>query len=280
MECSTLNKSVRTVELVTLPPASELAETIEREIAEGDIADLRITCAPALYPETCALSMFGYAIKPDHGLASNVLKTILVRPSGDEEQISFVIGPAVLRDPSPAAPAFSAVIKQQYKWRSELAMPGVDAQSVGERLEKIRQDHGAVTPELIVEDAKDPDAPTHGCFEWNDKRAGALWRLAQARIIVTEIVVEVQSEHAREPIEVTAFTTADGPVIPQSEPECHVYSTSPGLTSAEEPHFRRRLLRRALKDLKRFCAQYQELEELKPLIIEIQNTKERLSQSL
>ena len=73
MECSTLNKPIlRTVELPNLPAPSELAEP------EGEIADLHITCAPALYADTCALSMFGYAIKPEHGLASNVIKIVLV----------------------------------------------------------------------------------------------------------------------------------------------------------------------------------------------------------
>jgi len=54
---------------------------------------------------------------------------------------------------------------------------------------------GRLTPSAVVEDAKDPDAPTHHCFEWDDNKAAESYRIEQARTLITSVVVMQRTEH-------------------------------------------------------------------------------------
>lgn len=63
-----------------------------------------------------------------------------------------------------------------------------EAKAAGERL----------TPSLVVESAKPRSSPLHDEFEWDDKKAGYEYRLAQARTLirVIPIITEAGSERA------------------------------------------------------------------------------------
>lgn len=81
--------------------------------------------------------------------------------------------------------------KSVYQWnmRPGFSFQG-DAQAIGDRLEAImRQNAGALTPGVIVEDASDPASPLHPNFEWNDTRAARLQREHTARNLVGSIVI-------------------------------------------------------------------------------------------
>ena len=76
-----------------------------------------------------------------------------------------------------------------YKWGSRRPT-GVAAQIVGERLEKIKKrNKDALTPTVVVKDARNPESPIHPCFEWDDSVAAEKWRLDQAAEIMRSIVV-------------------------------------------------------------------------------------------
>ncbi len=47
-------------------------------------------------------------------------------------------------------------------------------------LQAIRDQHGTLTPELVVDVARDPDHPLHSRFEWDDGVAAEKWRREQA----------------------------------------------------------------------------------------------------
>lgn len=49
--------------------------------------------------------------------------------------------------------------------------------------------NGVLTPEMIVEAAKDPASPIHEEFEWDDARAAHLHRLNQARTLIRGVRV-------------------------------------------------------------------------------------------
>ena len=49
---------------------------------------------------------------------------------------------------------------------------------------------GVLTPEAIVEAAKDPASPLHREFEWNNSAAATAWRLHQARQLIIRVHVE------------------------------------------------------------------------------------------
>lgn len=65
-------------------------------------------------------------------------------------------------------------------------------------LEKIAETHGGrLTPEAVVDAARDPDSILHAHFEWDDGKAGAAHRLNQARTIIRSVRVVIRTETTR-----------------------------------------------------------------------------------
>ena len=62
-------------------------------------------------------------------------------------------------------------------------------ESLADALETIYIEHGKLTPELVVEAARDPDSPLHGKFEWNNGACGEAYRLWQARVLSRRVTV-------------------------------------------------------------------------------------------
>jgi hypothetical protein len=60
---------------------------------------------------------------------------------------------------------------------------------------------GKVTPEALVEAARDPDSPAHPYFDWDDSVAAVKWRLAQATsmIMATKMVAVLEDERSAAP---------------------------------------------------------------------------------
>lgn len=52
---------------------------------------------------------------------------------------------------------------------------------------------GRLTPEQVVEQARDPESPGHGFFEWDDDKAAHKHRIEQARELLAKRVV-IKSE--------------------------------------------------------------------------------------
>lgn len=61
-------------------------------------------------------------------------------------------------------------------------------------LESLEDERGRLTPEAVVEAAKDPDSPGHAYFDWDDGEAAHKWRISQARSILSVKVVRKDSE--------------------------------------------------------------------------------------
>lgn len=59
------------------------------------------------------------------------------------------------------------------------------------RLAKILQEQGTLTPDAIVKDARNVKSPLHDEFEWDDSVAGHQWRLAQARALIARVKVQI-----------------------------------------------------------------------------------------
>lgn len=53
------------------------------------------------------------------------------------------------------------------------------------------RNQGRLTPEEVVEVARDPRHPLHGRFEWDDQKAGHAYRLAQARSLIRSVEVVI-----------------------------------------------------------------------------------------
>lgn len=56
-----------------------------------------------------------------------------------------------------------------------------------------------VTPEQIVDAARDSNTELHKCFDWNDATAAEKWRKQQARQIMCYLVIKEDAEEEKEP---------------------------------------------------------------------------------
>lgn len=105
-----------------------------------------------------------------------------------------------------------------------------------------------VTPENIVELAKDEKSVIHNDFEWNDTVAGAKYRLLQAREMIRNFVFETVEEE-KQPVRALQITTVT-----------NVYKPVEFFLKNEDEY--QSLLKRALSELQAFKARYSSLAEL------------------
>jgi hypothetical protein len=61
-------------------------------------------------------------------------------------------------------------------------------------INRIYKEHGALTPNLVVEVARNPKSVLHHLFEWDDVTAGESFRIAQARSIITSVKINIITE--------------------------------------------------------------------------------------
>lgn len=68
-------------------------------------------------------------------------------------------------------------------------------QAVRERLELIESANGGrLTPDAVVEDARNKDSPLHDHFEWDVEKASAAHWIDQARTLITSVRVVVKTD--------------------------------------------------------------------------------------
>lgn len=77
--------------------------------------------------------------------------------------------------------------------------------AVRQRLEAVRAKNatGLLTPEAVVDDARDPESPYHDRFEWDDAKAAQRHRLDTARALIRSVRVQVRTE--REVVSTVAY---------------------------------------------------------------------------
>lgn len=81
-----------------------------------------------------------------------------------------------------------------YQFKLGARVKGVEAQTVGEELERIRERDGKIETETVVSEARPKSAPLHPVFEWNDSAAAHEYRLWQARALVRAVEVAPAQE--------------------------------------------------------------------------------------
>jgi hypothetical protein len=77
--------------------------------------------------------------------------------------------------------------------------------SVRDILQELYTRKGALTPELLVAEAADPEHPLHARFEWDDSEAARLYRQVQAGRIIRSVKVEIVQRPDQAPVYVRAF---------------------------------------------------------------------------
>ena len=79
--------------------------------------------------------------------------------------------------------------------------------SVLANLQEIYDTHGALTPDLVVAEASDPEHPLHHRFEWDNTQAAERWRLHQASALIRSVNVVIERSADAPPIRVRAFVS-------------------------------------------------------------------------
>ncbi len=113
-------------------------------------------------------------------------------------------------------------------------------------LEAIHEQHGRLTPELVLDQARDKKHPLHSRFEWDNRIAGNRWRRYQAHELIQSVRVKYVAGDGREG-DVRAFhamRSGDGFVYEAAE------------TIATDPLQRTLLLREMERDWRALRSRY------------------------
>lgn len=132
-------------------------------------------------------------------------------------------------------------------------MPGIfkaDAQKVGEEISALGDE---VTPQQLVEAAKDESTELHKCFDWDNDVAAEKWRLHQARQIFCFLVIREEEPE------------------PESVPVRVWHKNDDGGYKHVERVFRQedeyqKLLQAAYAELRAFKIKYARLQELSEIL--------------
>lgn len=83
-------------------------------------------------------------------------------------------------------------------------MPNPNGALAHELLALYQRD-GSITPEAVVDTARDPASPLHHRFEWDDSVAAEAHRRTQAQKLIREVKVELIRSPDAPPVYVRAF---------------------------------------------------------------------------
>jgi hypothetical protein len=160
-------------------------------------------------------------------------------------------------------------MKTVFQFREGCHLHG-DAQAVGERLESIRAKQKALTPEIVLSDARSKNSPLHEFFEWDDGRAAERYRIDQAGHLIRSIAVTFEES---EPLPDRQVKLSGVEAAPASAPRA-VRAFLPIKSDAGEssyvgtreamsdPGMRRQVLERAHMEMTAVGRKYRELQEL------------------
>ena len=146
----------------------------------------------------------------------------------------------------------------QYLWKDGARGVGkLDAQEVGDCLEKLRlRNGGVITAEVVLAEARKKRSPLHDGFEWDDTAAAHQYRLEQARSITRAVITFIGEEQDDTPIR--AFVTLGG----------GDYESITTVLSVKSK--RDALLGQALEEMRTFRRKYHHLKELATVFVAIE----------
>lgn len=131
--------------------------------------------------------------------------------------------------------------------------------SLRTHLQTIYEDHGKLTPEIVVDVARPKSHPLHNRFEWNNTLAGELWRREQAAQLIRSVKAVYAKPDSEQRLEIRAWHAIKGPDYNSYEPTEKVIA---------DPISRALLLRDMERDWKALKARYSDFVEFIELVKE------------
>jgi hypothetical protein len=125
-------------------------------------------------------------------------------------------------------------------------------------LQSIYDQHGELTPELVVQEAQAEGHPLHSRFEWDDESAGDSWRRHQASELIRSVkVVYREATEKEEARTVRAFHAVRGP-------RGHAYQ--PAEKVAEDPLMKRIVLADMEREWRALKRKYERFAEFADMV--------------
>lgn len=151
--------------------------------------------------------------------------------------------------------------------RFQAGADAANAKVVGERLDHLRNKFkGELTPDDVVEDARNSKSPLHPFFEWNDGAAAEHYRLQQARGLIRSVVA-IYTRPDMPAVRTKMFVHISEPGAP------HYREASHAMGQADTRHA---VLQTAWRELQSWRKKYAELREFSDLF-EIIDDKKKLA---
>jgi len=94
--------------------------------------------------------------------------------------------------------------KLVFELKRGVSVGGVRSDAIGSELTRIYKEDGELTTKGVVNAARPEVAPLHPAFEWDDERAGELYREVQARKLI-KLVDVISTDQLGETKKTTAF---------------------------------------------------------------------------
>lgn len=151
------------------------------------------------------------------------------------------------------------------KYKSKQFLSNEDAQIIGVFIEEISL-NGKITPRDLVIAAKPKKSPIHKFFDWNDSSAAEKWRIHQARMIIGNLVVEIEEDQ-----DVKAFFNYT--VDENEEKERSYYSFD---AAKANENIWNSVIESSLKELEHWQAKYKLYKELKSVYLAIETNKQKI----
>jgi hypothetical protein len=153
----------------------------------------------------------------------------------------------------------------RYQYKTNRSVTGLEAQTVGEELERIREVRGELTPPAIVHESQPRTAVLHNAFEWNDATAAHEYRLHQARNIVSTVTVVRENTEGNE-ISVPGFVSISVPSEDEEDTEDEQETSRRQYLPVDEvisnQEFRAQALQTLRARLRNIRLEYQSFSEL------------------
>lgn len=131
-----------------------------------------------------------------------------------------------------------------------------NAAVVGAHIELLREKlKGEITPEDILDDAKNDNSPLHSFFEWSDGDAAHQYRLQQARGLIRAVVAVYVSDD-KPAQRMRAYVHINEPTTPHYREVGHAMS---------QAKTRRLVLERAWREFQQWRRRYKDLKEFADL---------------
>ncbi len=148
----------------------------------------------------------------------------------------------------------------KYSWKSGFPNRGINAQLIGSVLEDLGSaTDGCLTPQQVVDHARDKDSVLHPLFEWDDSAAAEAYRREQAGAMMRAIQIHYEVEPERfEVVRALQNVTRDS---------VRVYV--PTIRALQDDDLRRQVINSAFKELEGWTFRYRQYRELSEIIAEV-----------